>query len=77
MNLVDKTIKVPQAEADLVDAAIIAWKDFKAGKGASTVADEFPFIIKIGSELGELMAELKSKESLSAAAYLMAQIGEI
>jgi hypothetical protein len=64
------TINVPVAEKDIVDAVLVALADLKAQKGASLIADEIPSIIKIAGELSELMAELKSKNSVAALAYL-------
>lgn len=68
------TINVPKAEKDLVDAMVLAYKDVKANKGAAIIADELPLIMKLAGEFGELMSELKSKQSINALAYLASEV---
>ncbi len=74
METVSVSLDILKAEKDVIDAVIIAAKDLKAGKAGSLIADEFPSIIKIGGEFGELMAELKNKQSFVSLAYLAQQI---
>jgi hypothetical protein len=74
MSTVAVTLNVPQAEKDLIDAAMIAVNDLKNKKAGSLVSDELPAIIKMVGELSELMAELKTRQSLASLAYLAQQL---
>lgn len=74
MSKTPVTINVPSAEKDVVDAIVIAYKDIKANEPGKIVSDEIQEIIKIVPEIGELVSELKTRDSFSALAYLIDQI---
>ena len=64
----------PQEIQDAVNALILAFKDFKAGKASSIISDELPSILKLAGELAALKADLTAKGALEAAEYLIAQV---
>ncbi len=74
MEKVQVTISIPKAEKDLIDMAVKILKDVKAEKGNQILADILPDVVKIIGEISELIAELKSKESFVALAYLTEQL---
>ena len=76
MNLVDVTIKIDQADKDVIDAAVIAYKDIVAKKAANLLQDEVAELVKIGGELADLKSSLNTKGAAGALAYLDYQFAQ-